>query len=369
MPRDYYDVLSVSRNATEDEIKQAYRKLALKYHPDRNPGDKAKEDKFKEASEAYQILGDSKKRQQYDQLGHSAFNSSRGGAHFDDLGDIFATFKDVFEDSNFFGGGFESLFTGGSSFRSHRAKGADLQYPLELTLKEVLTGVNKDISFHGEVFCSGCKGTGAKSGTKRIRCTHCDGQGQILSKKGFISFATACSSCRGQGTILETPCAECYGRGKMKKRRALTVKIPAGVDHGTPLRMRGEGEPGIQGMESGDLYIDIRLKSDPQFVKSGRNLNTLVSISYLQALLGVEKEIQILTGKEKILIPSGTQSGDKVILSHAGLPSLRNPTRGDLICEIKVEIPKKLKKKEEILLREIVDLKKESVSPKKNKLF
>ncbi len=366
MSKDYYDVLSVSRNATQDEIKKAYRKLALKYHPDRNPGDKAKEEKFKEASEAYQVLGDANKRRQYDQFGYSG-NSTQ----FDNVGDIFSTFKDIFEDSSFFGrGGFEDLFTGGSSsFRRQRERGADLQYPLELNLKEVLTGINKEISFQGEVSCSSCKGTGAKLGTKRKQCSHCGGKGQIFNRKGFISFATNCSQCRGQGTILETPCAECYGQGKISKKRTLTVKIPAGVDHGTPLRMRGEGEPGVQGMESGDLYIDIRLKSDPQFTKSGQNLKTTVSITYLQALLGAEKEIQTLTGKEKMIIPRGTQSGDKVVLSNYGLPSLRNPTRGDLLCEIKVEIPKKLKKKEEMLLREIVDLKKESVSYKKNKLF
>ena len=364
MSKDYYDVLSVSRQATQDEIKQAYRKLALKYHPDRNPGDKAKEEKFKEASEAYQILGDSEKRQQYDQFGHQAF-SGAGGVHFDDLGDIFSAFRDIFEDSSFSSRGFEDFFTNGSSsFSRRRARGSDLQYPIELSLKEVLTGVNKEISFQGEVFCSSCKGTGAKTGTKRTKCSSCGGKGQVFTRKGFISFAGACSQCRGEGTILETPCAECYGRGKSTKKRTLTVKIPAGVDHGTPLRMRGEGEPGIQGMESGDLYIDIRLKSHPQFIKSGQNLKAMASITYLQALLGSEKEIQTLTGKEKILIPKGTQSGDKIVLSHNGLPSLRNPTRGDLICEIKVEISKKLKKKEETLLREIADLKKESVLPK-----
>ena len=372
--KDYYDILSVSRDASQDQIKQAYRKMALKYHPDRNKGDKSKEEKFKEASEAYQVLGDSKRRQQYDQFGHNAFGGgSQGFSNFEDLGDIFSAFKDIFEEPSFFGGGqggasFEDLFTGGRSRRS-RHRGADLQYALELNFKEVLTGAKKDISFQGEVSCSGCKGTGAKPGTRKIKCSHCEGKGQVFSRKGFISFSSTCPQCRGQGAVLETPCAQCYGRGKATQKRTLQVKIPAGVDHGTQLRMREEGEPGVQGAEAGDLYIEVRLKHDSQYIKSGKNLKVRLSITYLQALLGCQKEVSTLTGKEKIRVPKGTQSGDKLILSHEGLPSLKDPTRGDLIYEIQVEIPKKLKKKEENLLRQIAELKKEIVSPEKTKLF
>lgn len=372
MPKDYYEVLSVPKNASQEEIKKAYRKLAFKYHPDRNKGDKAKEDKFKEASEAYQVLGDSQKREQYDRFGHNAFNG-RGG--FQDVGDIFETFKDIFN-TDFFGGsfgggggfgGFEELFS--SSGFGRARKGADLYHEVELELKEVLTGTEKEISFHGNSSCSTCKGSGAKPGTSRKRCSKCNGKGQRVSQKGFFSFATTCSFCQGKGTVLETPCGSCYGKGIVKKRRTLNVKIPAGVNSGTRLRLQGEGEPGPQGAASGDFYLEVRLKSHPLFIKKGRDLKTSISITYLQALLGTEKSFPGLTGKETISIPPGTQPETRIKLAHQGLPGLENPTRGDLICEIKVELPKKLKKKEEDLLREIADLKKESILDKKKKLF
>lgn len=373
MSKDYYEILSVSRTATQEDIKQAYRKLALKYHPDRNAGDKAKEAKFKEASEAYQVLKDPKTREQYDRFGHDAFRRGGGGAHFQDLGDIFSTFRDIFEDSSFggsfFGHGFEDLFSGGTGSSSRFQKGHSLRYVLELSLKEVLTGVDKDIAFEGHTTCSSCKGSGAKPGTTRTQCSYCQGQGQKVSRKGFFTFSAPCTHCRGEGSVLEKPCGECYGIGKVKKKRKLTVKIPAGVDHGTQLRMKGEGEPGLQGGESGDLFIEVLLKEDKHFVKRNQDLKTPVSITYLQALLGAQVPVKTLTETETLEIPAGSQSGDQIVLSHRGLPSLKNPTRGDLICEIQVKIPKKLNKKEEKLLREIADLKKESVSSKKNKLF
>lgn len=371
MPKDYYEVLSVSKNASQDEIKKAYRKLAFKYHPDRNKGDKAKEERFKEASEAYQVLGDPQKREQYDRFGHSAFNG-RGG--FQDVGDIFETFKDIFN-TDFFGsfgggegfGGFEDLFSS-SGFRRVR-KGTDLYHEVELELKEVLTGTEKEISFHGNSSCSTCKGSGARPGTSRKKCIKCNGKGQRISQKGFFSFASTCSFCRGQGTVLESPCGSCYGKGIVKKRRTLNVKIPPGVNNGTRLRLQGEGEPGSQRAVPGDFYLEVRLKSHPLFIKKGRDLKTSISITYLQALLGTEKSFQGLTGEEKISVPPGTQPKTQIRLPHQGLPSLDNPTRGDLICEIKVNLPKKLKKREEELLREIAELKKESILDKKKKLF
>ncbi len=368
MPKDYYKVLSVSKNASRDEIKKAYRKLAFKYHPDRNKGDKAKEEKFKEASEAYQVLGDPQKREQYDRFGHNAFNG-RGG--FQDVGDIFETFKDIFN-TDFFGGGFggggfEDLFS--SSGFGRAKKGADLYHEVELGLKEVLTGAEKDISFQGNSTCSTCKGSGAKPGTSRKKCAHCNGRGQQISQKGFFSFASACSFCRGKGTVLESPCGSCYGKGIVRKKRTLTVKIPPGVNNGTRLRLQGEGEPGPQGAVYGDFYLEVCLKPHPLFVKKGRDIKISVSITYLQALLGTEKSFEGLTDTEKINISPGTQPGTQIRLAHRGLPSLDNPVRGDLICEIKVKLPKKLKKKEEELLREIADLKKESISVKKSKFF
>ena len=370
MPKDYYEVLSVPKSSSQDEIKKAYRKLAFKYHPDRNKGDKAKEEKFKEASEAYQVLGDSKKREQYDRFGHNAFNG-RGG--FQDVGDIFESFKDIFntdfgrgsgESGGF--GGFEDLFSSSGFTRTKR--GADLYHEVELNLKEILTGAEKEISFQGNISCKICKGSGAKPGTKRKTCSKCNGKGQQISQQAFFSFASTCSFCRGQGTVLETPCGNCYGKGIARKKRTLNVKIPPGVDSGTRLRLEGEGEPGPQNSSPGDFYFEVRLKSHPQFIKKGRDLKAFVSISYLQALLGTEQSIQGLTEKEKIKIPPGTSHGKQIKLAHRGLPSLNNPTRGDLICEIKIDIPKKLNKKEEELLREIAELKKEGIS-KKRKLF
>ena len=367
MPKDYYEVLSVSKNATQEDIKKAYRKLAFKYHPDKNKGDKAKEEKFKEASEAYQVLGDSQKRQQYDRFGHSSFNGREG---FQDVGDIFETFKDIFN-TDFFGGGgfggFEDLFSS-SGFRGSR-KGADLYHEVVLDLREVLTGAEKEISFHGNSSCSTCKGSGSKPGTRRKKCPQCNGRGQQVSQKGFFSFASTCSFCKGQGTVLESPCGNCYGKGIVRKKRTLNVKIPPGVNSGTKLRLQGEGEPGGPGAASGDFYLEIHLKSHPLFVKKGRDIKSVISISYLQALLGAEKSFQGLTEPHQLSIPPGVQPGAQIRLSHEGLPGLNDPTRGDLICEIQVEMPKKLKKREEELLREIADLKKESIADKKKKLF
>lgn len=360
MPKDYYDILSVSRQASQDEIKKAYRELAFKYHPDRNKGDKAKEEKFKEASEAYQVLGDPKKREQYDRFGHTSFSGGRG---FQDVGDIFDAFKDIFS-SDGFGGGFEDLF-----FSRRARKGADLYYEVDLDLKDVLTGTEKEISFKGNSLCSPCQGSGAKPGTRRKKCPQCNGRGQQVTQKGFFSFSSICSFCRGEGTVLASPCGHCYGKGFVKKKRTLNVKIPPGVSNGTRLRLQREGEFGGPGVTPGDFYLEIRLKSHPQFIKKGRDIKAFVSITYLQALLGTEQSVKGLTEVEKIHIPPGTQPFSQIRLPNKGLPSLDNPNRGDLICEIKIEIPKKLKKKEEELLREIANLKKESVSKKKKKLF
>ena len=366
MAKDYYEVLSVPRSASQEEIKKAYRKIAFKYHPDKTQGDKKKEEKFKEASEAYHVLGDPEKRKQYDQFGHAAFGAGAGGANFQDLGDIFSAFSDIFGGGaghssfdDLFGhsqGGFGSAFSRAAGFQ-----GQDLQYPIEITLKEVLTGIEKLISFRGEVSCTNCKGSGMKPGTAKKTCTQCGGRGQTTTQQGFISFSRTCSKCRGQGQMIDTPCPECYGKGRLNKKRNLSVKIPAGVDHGTQLRMRGEGEPGTLEGRAGDLYIEIRIKKDPQFIKIGQNLKTTIFVSYLQALLGTETEVKGLTDTQTLKIPAGSQSGDTLVLRHEGLPGLQNPTRGDLICEIKVDIPKKLNKKEEALLREIAELKKEKV--------
>ena len=372
--KDYYQVLSVSRNASQEEIKKAYRKQAFKYHPDRNKGDKAKEEKFKEASEAYQILSNPKKREQYDRFGHSAFSGTGG---FQDVGDIFETFKDIFSNSDFFGGsfskvregsfsGFEDLFSSSPFQQRGKPKGADLSTQVQLSLKEVLHGTEKKISFHGNCLCSSCKGSGAKPGTHKKTCSYCNGKGQRVKRKGFFAFASTCSHCNGQGSLLESPCALCYGKGIVRKKRSIDVKIPPGVKAGMRLRLAGQGEPG--GQENalpGDLYLEVRLQPDARFERREKDLHTLISISYLQALLGTEVSLEGLSGKEKLSIPPGSSSGLNLRIPHKGLPGLNGGERGNLVCEIQVKMPKKLKKKEEELLREIAELKGEAVSSKK----
>ncbi|MBC6415053.1 MAG: molecular chaperone DnaJ [Bdellovibrionales bacterium] len=363
--RDYYDILSVSKNASQDEIKKAYRKMAFKYHPDRNQDDKSAEDKFKEASEAYQVLSDPKKRENYDRFGHSSF--SEQGEGFQDIGDIFSTFSDIFSEGFFGGGsGFEDLF---STHHGRRSRGSDLAYQLDLEFKDVLTGVKKEISFKANTICSSCKGSGAKPGTSPKKCPQCQGKGKTFSQKGFFTFSKTCSLCRGEGKITETPCATCYGKGFQNKKRKLSINIPPGVSQGTRLRLEGEGEPGLKGGTPGDLYLEIRLKTHPIFTKKGRNLIRPIKLSYLQALLGTEIEIENLTEKETLTIPAGTAPGARFKLANKGLPSIDNPVRGDLICEVDIEIPKKLKKKEETLLREIAELKKEKVKPFNKNFF
>ena len=362
--KDYYNILSVSKNASQDEIKKAYRKLAFEHHPDRNKGNKQSEEKFKEASEAYQVLSDPQKRTNYDRFGHSSKGQAGG---FQDVGDIFSAFSDIFSDG-LGGSTFEDLFSSNPN-QARRSRGSDLYYQTELSLKEVLTGTKKDISFKADSTCSNCKGSGAKPGTSPKNCPTCQGKGKIASQQGFFTFSQTCPSCRGEGKIIESPCASCYGKGLQKKKRTLSVKIPPGVGHGTNLRLQGEGEPGVKGGPAGDFYMEIRLKAHPTLRRQGKDLKCSVKVSYLQAMLGAEVKIEGLTEKESLKIPAGTTPGTQLKLSHKGLPGLNSPVRGDLICEVDLEIPKKLKKKEEQLLREIADIKKEQVAPPSKKFF
>ena len=358
MRKDYYKVLSVSEDASQGDIKKAYRKIALKYHPDRNHGDKEKEQKFKEASEAYSVLGDAKKRAEYDRFRLSGFSGQgfSGAQHFSNMEDIFSAFGDIFGGSDLFG----DFFSQGSPGSKHY-KGLDLRYRLDLSLEEVLTGVDKKISYHGEVSCGACQGSGARPGTGEKACSDCRGRGRVFMRQGLFSIEKACGSCQGRGVILEYPCAECHGLGKSKKKRVLMVKIPPGVEHGTRLRMQGEGEPGTRGQSSGDLFVDIVLKPHQRLQKEGKNLMTNISISYLQALLGGKIRVQGLRSNLEVHIPPGIQPGGSVLVKGEGLPGLKNSSRGDFICYVQVEIPKKLKKKEMDLLREIAKIKKENI--------
>jgi molecular chaperone DnaJ len=364
-PRDYYEILGVKKTDDAETIKKAYRKLAMQFHPDKNPGDKTAEDKFKEAASAYEVLSSPDKRAKYDRFGHAAFQQGMGGGGFHSAEDVFASFSDIFGD--FFGGG------AGPRTRRSRSqgptRGSDLRYISEITLKEVLHGLEKDIEFDTEESCGECEGTGAKKGTQADQCPTCGGQGQVVSSQGFFSVATTCPGCRGTGKVIRNPCTKCEGTGRSDTHRKIRVNIPAGVDTGTQLRVAGEGEGGFRGGPPGDLYVEIRVKDDERFERHGLDLLSSVQISYLQAVLGAEVEVETVEGKEKLTIPAGTAGGDRVRIEKKGIPSLRGGSRGHLYYEVEVEIPQKLKKDEEKLLREIAKIRGEKVLDPKKGIF
>ena len=365
MSKDYYDVLSVSKQASAEEIKQAYRKMALKYHPDRNPGNKAAADKFKEAAEAYQVLSNPEKKARYDQFGSSGFQSAGGFQGFRDVEDIFSSFSDIFSQMGFRGGGGQSHFSHESSFdpffrssASSSARGADLRYHQEITLKDVLKGGDKTIEFSAELNCNACRGTGAKDGKAVKNCPHCGGRGQTTQRQAFISFASTCRACSGRGEIVEYPCGLCQGTGQARQKKQLSVHIPPGVQTGTRLRVRGEGEAGYKNAASGDLYVEIKVKEDKIFQRQGEHLKTTLKITYLQAILGGEVKAPSLEGAfNTVTIPKGSQNGDEIVLKRNGLPVLGSGgRRGNLIYSLQVQIPKKLKKKELELLKQLSEL-------------
>lgn len=366
--KDFYEILGVSKDANPDSIKKAYRKLAMQFHPDKNPGNKEAEDKFKEAASAYEILSNPEKRRQYDTYGHAAFQSGGrggfGGGGFSDVNDIFESFGDIFSD--FFGGQAQ----GGRNQRSSVRKGSDLRYLMEVDLKEVLSGIEKEISFETEDNCEPCNGSGADPKHGVETCGTCGGRGQVVRSQGFFQLATTCPTCRGAGKKIKKPCEKCAGQGRVSSRRKLKVKVPAGVDTGTRLRISNEGEGGYSGGPRGDLYVEVRVEDHPKFERQAQNLYSDVKISYTQAILGCELDVDTLEGKEKIKIPHGTQSGAEVELTKHGLPSLRSPnSRGHIYYRIQVEIPKKLKPEEEEKLREIATLRGETVGSKKKGFF
>lgn len=359
--RDYYEILGVDRNADKDSIKKAYRQMAMKFHPDRNPGDKAAEDKFKEAAEAYDILSNEQKKSQYDRFGHAGvqgFGGGPGGAGFQDMNDIFGAFGDVFSDL-FGGAGGQRSRSGG---RSRARRGSDLRYYLEVDLKDVVSGTQKEIQFDTEESCKTCTGTGANKGVAPESCRTCGGSGQVVRQQGFFTMATTCPSCRGEGQVIKDPCKKCHGRGRTSVNKKLSINVPAGVDTGTQLRLSGEGEVGQLGGGPGDLFVEVRIKDNKEFEREGQTLHSNLEISYLQAILGTEIEANTLTGVKKVEIEPGSQNGDQVRVRHEGLPSIRSQNRGDLIYHLNVVIPKKINKKEEQLLREIASEKEEVVA-------
>ncbi len=351
--KDYYSVLGVSRSAAAEDIKKAYRKCALAHHPDRNPGDKKAEEKFKEATEAYQVLADPKKRQIYDEYGHEGLGT-RGFSGFSSTG-----FSDIFEDI------FEDFFGAGVSSRSRQQsqKGSDLQYDLEISFKEAAFGVEKTIEIRREESCVTCKGDGAKPGTSRVSCPVCHGSGQILASSGFFSISRPCHRCRGQGSFVEHPCDACKGSGRAVVDRKIQVKIPAGVEAGTRLRMSGEGEAGIRSGPRGDLYIDIYVKPDEFFSRNGNNVLCEVPVSFVHAALGGEIEVPTLTGTTALKIPAGTQNGKIFKLKAKGIASLHGHGIGDEEVKILVETPANLSDRQKELLKQFADLSGEKVNP------
>ncbi len=360
--RDYYEVLGVSKDASDRDIKKAYRRMAMKHHPDRNPDDKKSEESFKEVNEAYEMLSDSQKKAAYDQYGHAGVDPNQAGGHggAGGFGDIFG---DVFGD--IFGGA-------GGGRRSHVQRGADLRYTMELDLEEAVRGVEKKIRIPTLVSCKTCHGSGAKAGTKPAQCGTCGGVGQVRMQQGFFSVQQTCPACHGEGSVIKDPCGDCHGRGRLEESKTLSVKIPAGVDTGDRIRLAGEGEAGMHGGPSGDLFVQVSVREHSIFQRDGRNLYCEVPVSFVDAALGGELEVPTLDGRVKLKIPGETQSGKMFRLRGKGVAPVRGGSTGDLMCRILVETPVNLSSKQKGLLKEFqasLDEKYEKHSPKKTSFF
>jgi molecular chaperone DnaJ len=346
--RDYYEVLSVARTASDGDLKSAYRKLAMQWHPDRNPGDKDCESKFREVSEAYDCLKDPQKRAAYDRYGHAAFENGGGGqGGFGGFsGDFTSAFSDIFDD--LFGGmGRRGGRAGGA------ARGADLRFNLEITLEEAFNGKAAQIQLPTNVTCETCSGTGAKAGTQPVQCKTCQGSGRIRHAQGFFTLERTCTSCQGRGSVIQDPCKNCGGAGRVVKERMLEVNIPPGVEDGTRIRLGGEGEAGMRGGPNGDLYIFLSVAPHAMFQREGSDLYCRVPVSMVTATLGGEFEVPTVEGgRTKVKIPEGTQTGKRLRLQGKGMPILRSRNRGDMVVQVAVETPQKLTKRQKELLKE-----------------
>lgn len=349
--RDYYEVLAVERTATSEQIKKSYRALALKLHPDRNPGDAAAEEGFKEASEAYQVLSDDQKRAAYDRYGHAGLDA-QGYHGVGDMGDIFSQFRDIFG-QDFFG----DIFGGGRRPRRDQPqRGADLRVAVSITLAEAFEGVKKDVSVEHPSPCESCDGSGAAAGTTRQTCGMCAGRGQVAQSRGMFVMSSPCPQCRGEGTTVTKPCLDCAGRGEVNLQRTVNVPLPAGIDDGQTLRVPGKGQNGTRGGPAGHLYVTVQLEPHEFFQRENEHLLYDLHISFPDAALGTEVNVPTLDGKgTKLKIPAGAQPGDQVTLSGAGFPRLQGRGRGDMVTIIHVDIPKKLSSKAKKLLAELRD--------------
>jgi len=358
--RDYYEVLGVTKTASEQEIKSAYRRLAVKYHPDKNPNDASAEEKFKEAAEAYSVLQDSEQRRRYDRFGHAGVSAGAGAGSWgapgfggieDILGDLFG-FGDVF-------GGSRS-----GSRRSTAQRGADLRYDLEITLEEAANGMTAQLRIPRLEGCEACKGSGAAPGTQAESCQTCGGTGQVRYQQGFFSVARTCGACRGAGQVIKTPCKECKGAGRVQKEKQMEVKIPAGVETGSRLRVQGEGEAGTQGGPAGDLYVVIHVAEHEEFERQGSNLYEAVPITFAQAALGADIMVKTLEGEEKLKVPMGTQTGTVFRLKGKGMPQLGGRGKGDLFVSVSVVTPTSLTREQRRLLEQLAEVENKDLESK-----
>lgn len=366
--RDYYDVLGLEKGASDAEIKKSYRKLAMKYHPDRNPGDQEAEGKFKEAAEAYEVLSDSQKRQRYDQYGHAGVEGmGHAGQGFSSMEDIFSAFGDIF------GGGGGSIFDnffggGGGGRRRGPPQGANLKLSLSLSFKDAAFGCQKTIDLRRNERCETCGGSGAKKGTQPQTCVMCGGQGTVRQGQGFFVVQTTCPRCGGQGKVISDPCTSCNGEGMKPEKVTIKVKIPEGIADGDQLRVSGEGEPSLEGGPRGDLYVVLRVQPDEFFQRDGYNVVCQVPVCYSQATLGAEIQVPTLQGRVNLKVPAGTQPGEILRLRGQGIPTGRGG-RGDQLGLVQLSVPKKLSAEHEKLLRELAEHEKKDVTPEQKGFF
>ncbi len=353
--RDYYEVLGVAKDASAEQVRKAYKKIALETHPDRNPDPEGIE-RFKEASEAYEILGDAEKRARYDRFGHAGAS----GHQFQDVGDIFEAFSDLFE-------GFG--FGGSRGGRRRNRQGASLRTAVTIELVEAAAGCTRQLELDRNEHCPDCEGTGGKPGSKPVRCEYCGGHGVVLQSQGFFRMQTTCPACKGQGTVIRDKCSTCRGAGTQAQSIKLDVKVPAGVDNGMQLCLRGEGEPGPNGGPRGDLYVDIRVREHKLFQREGEHLTCHIPITYAQAVLGTEIEVPVLNGKRKFTIPAGTQAGEVFRLRGEGMPDPHGGSRGDLFVRVNLEVPKRVTGRQQELIRELAELEHTNVSPQRKSFF
>lgn len=363
--RDYYEILGVTRQASPEEIKKAYRQAAMNYHPDRNPGDHTSEDKFKQASEAYEVLSDPQKRQVYDHYGHAGL-SGTDFHPFTNVDDIFQSFGDIFED--FFGlGGMGRGARGGGGGRRRARRGDDLAYELAIEFEEAYQGCEKDIRVHKAATCEECEGRGHPASSKPTTCSHCQGRGQVYHSQGFFTISSTCNACRGEGVIVKVLCGACKGHGVVEREKKLKVKIPAGVDTGNRLVLKGEGGAGGEGGGHGDLYVILRVNAHSLFKRDGLDVWMNLPVSFVQATLGTSLKVPTLEGEEEVEIPAGTDAGDTIVLKEKGFPEIRGNHRGRQVLQVILKTPKNLTPRQEELLRQFAEEGQEDLAPKKAK--